>query len=160
MFKYKIRRLEPKDIASAVRLIGQSLGDYDFKSAKSEVRNIFRKSAYKVYRFVDTFVIESDGKVIGYGGIWAMRCDPKTFAMTDWLAIDEDYRRMGLGTTLMRFLFRRAKSKGIKHIYVETSADNRLALGFYKKCKFKRLCSIPNYYDESQDLVMLLKTLK
>ena len=156
--KLRIVRLKPHHINSAVKLITKSVGD-KYEDANREVRNIFRKSCYRIYRFVDTYVIELDGKVIGYGGIWAAKHDPKRFCMLDWLAIEDSYRGRGLGTNLMNFLFERAKKRKIRYVYVETSSDNKSAVKFYKKCGFRKLCTIPEYYDTGQDLVILLKSM-
>ncbi len=157
--KIIIRRVRPKDIDSVVKLI-HAISARDYNNSKREMWNIFRKSSYKIYRFVDSYVIELNKEIIGYGGIWSAKYDPKRFSMLDWFVIDKYHREMGLGHQLMKFLFKRAQARKIRYIYVETWPENKNAVKFYKNLGFKQICKIPEYYDDETDLIILLKDLQ
>ncbi len=150
--------MKPKDIDSVIKLI-DAISDWDHNNAKKEMWNIFRKSSYRIYRFVDSYVVELDKKIIGYGGIWSAKYDPKRFSMLDWFVVDKYHREMGVGHHLMKFLFDRAVARKIRYIYVETWPENKNAIKFYKNLGFKQICKISEYYDDDTDLVILLKDL-
>ncbi|MBI4163925.1 MAG: GNAT family N-acetyltransferase [Candidatus Aenigmarchaeota archaeon] len=117
MKKPTIRKVKPKDIDSVTRLI-HNISDRDYNNSKKELWNIFRKSSYRIYRFVDSYVVELDKKIIGYGGIWSAKYDPKRFSMLDWFVVDKHHREIGIGHQLMKFLFERAVKRKIRYIYM------------------------------------------
>ncbi|MEX0798446.1 MAG: GNAT family N-acetyltransferase [Bacteriovoracaceae bacterium] len=51
------------------------------------------------------------------------------------------------------------KRNNYSQIYLEASAANQRALGFYKKNNFTRLCVKKRFYSDGQDAVALLLTL-
>jgi ribosomal protein S18 acetylase RimI-like enzyme len=49
-----------------------------------------------------------------------------------WLAVDEAYRKLGIGERLLRRLAGRLIKEGARMLLVDTAADNEAALGFFE----------------------------
>ena len=78
--------------------------------------------------------IDQYGKIIEYRAIW----------------VDEDKRRKGLGTKLMKMLAKEAKKRGIKEIYSRLSTDGSDALGkFITSVGFKQTYKIVKNFNEN-----------
>ncbi len=74
-------------------------------------------------------VAEYDGKVVGF--LIAYKYYNKIYI--DSLAIDPDYRGLGIGTKLLNGLEDLVRGKNKKKIYLSVKKDNYNALGFYLK---------------------------
>jgi ribosomal protein S18 acetylase RimI-like enzyme len=71
-----------------------------------------------------------------------------------------DARRIGLGTLLMDASEARLKAEGCSFIYLETAVDNRAALAFYKRRGYFVLKTIPHYYLNKIDALVMGKRLQ
>lgn len=92
-----------------------------------------------------SYHIESDGKTIA-GIVAGSTYDSLEI---DYLFVDEEYRRNGLGTKLMKHVEDLAKSNGIKTILVNTYSFQ--APEFYKKLGYKEMFVVdPCYKDYKQ----------
>jgi ribosomal protein S18 acetylase RimI-like enzyme len=68
-------------------------------------------------------------------------------------------RRAGLGTVLMDATEQRLREQGCAAVYLETAVDNQVALQFYKRRGYAVLKTIPRYYMNSIDALMMGKNL-
>jgi ribosomal protein S18 acetylase RimI-like enzyme len=68
-------------------------------------------------------------------------------------------RRSGLGTTLMNVVEQRLIAARAKRIYLETAVDNAAALAFYKRHGYAVVGTIPRYYLDSIDALVMEKPL-
>ncbi len=68
-------------------------------------------------------------------------------------------RRFGVGTRLMNTAEERLKAAGCHAIFLETAVDNRAALSFYKRHGYSVLKTIPRYYQNKVDALLLGKRL-
>ena len=92
-----------------------------------------------------SYHIELDGKTIA-GIVAGSTYDTLEI---DYLFVDEEYRRNGLGTKLMKHVEDLAKSNGIKTILVNTYSFQ--APEFYKKLGYKEMFVVdPCYKDYKQ----------
>jgi len=73
--------------------------------------------------------------------------------------VTEEVRRLGVGTLLMNECESRLSSAGCRAVYLETAVDNDAALRFYKRHGYSVLKTIPRYYMNSLDALMLGKNL-
>jgi ribosomal-protein-alanine N-acetyltransferase len=69
-------------------------------------------------------------------------------------------RRTGVGSELMSKSEDKLKAAGCEAIYLETAVDNIAALRFYKRHGYYVLKSIPRYYGNQVDALLLGKKLK
>ena len=75
------------------------------------------------------------------------------------IAVHPDYRRMGLGTHLMRFFCDFCLTMKVKTITLDVRSSNHPAIKMYRKMGFRKLGLRPHYYaDNGEDaLIMGLK---
>ncbi len=71
-----------------------------------------------------------------------------------------DARRTGLGTRLMQEVESRLKINGCEAIFLETAVDNLPALNFYKRLGYSVVKTIPRYYLDKIDALMMAKDLR
>lgn len=74
------------------------------------------------------------------------------------IAVHPLYRRIGVGTELMRAVEERLRKQGIKKIYLEVRVSNRPAINLYKKLGYRIERVIPRYYGD-EDAYLMVKTL-
>ena len=96
------------------------------------------------------YVARLEGRVVGYGGIWVVIDD----AHVTTLAVDKDYRRMGIAGLLMVTLLAQARRRGARRIFLEVRPSNRPARALYRKYGFS-VCGVrKRYYQDEDGLVM------
>ena len=67
------------------------------------------------------------------------------------ISINPNNQRNGYGISLMNFLFKKLKSKGIKEIFLEVRESNQAAIAFYLKQGFKKISIRKNYYKKNSN---------
>ncbi len=68
-------------------------------------------------------------------------------------------RRSGLGTRLMKEIESRLQEEGCETIFLETAVDNVAAIKFYKRLGYFVVKTIPRYYLDKIDALMMSKEL-
>src|SRR3954447_6603948 len=103
-----------------------------------------------------TIVGERDGKIEGF---IVVQCDLKQAGHVITIDVHADARRSGLGTLLMDAAENRLNSDGCRSVLLEVAVDNMPAITFYKRRGYSVLKTIPRYYMNSIDALMLGKKL-
>ena len=70
-----------------------------------------------------------------------------------------DARRHRVGTALLRAAENRLRAGGSRHVFLETAVDNASALAFYKRHGYQHIKTIPRYYKNNLDALLLGKKL-
>jgi ribosomal-protein-alanine N-acetyltransferase len=68
-------------------------------------------------------------------------------------------RKIGLGTRLLRVAEDRLRAAQCQFVILETALDNRAALAFYKTHQYHVVKTIPRYYSNGVDALVLKKDL-
>ena len=68
-------------------------------------------------------------------------------------------RKQGLGSSLLETGETRMQSVGCRSIYLETAVDNAAALAFYKRHRYDVIKTVPRYYSDGVDALVLEKNL-
>ncbi|ACX73567.1 ribosomal-protein-alanine acetyltransferase [Methanocaldococcus vulcanius M7] len=100
------------------------------------------------------YVAEIDGKVVGY-----------ILGSMEWgnghiisLAVKKEYRGLGIGKILLKTLenyyFNTAKCN---YIVLEVRVSNTVARKFYYKMGYKDRKLLPNYYEDGEDAILMIK---
>ena len=90
----------------------------------------------KLQRDPDLFLVaEADGKIVGsvIGGFDGRR------GLVYHLAVEESYRKHGLGKTLMTELESRLRAKGCLRCYLLVTKDNDTAIRFYESSGWEKM---------------------
>ena len=68
-------------------------------------------------------------------------------------------RKEGLGSSLLETAEMRMQSVGCRAIYLETAVDNAAAIAFYKRHGYDVIKTVPRYYSNGVDALVLEKNL-
>jgi ribosomal protein S18 acetylase RimI-like enzyme len=96
-------------------------------------------------------VAEVDGEVRGYVDVIAQPW--KQMGWVANLAVDRDYRRRKIGTTLLKHARQWAKEEGLQGLALEATTKNYPALCLYEKLGF-RFCGFNDHYYPNQDIAL------
>jgi len=104
-----------------------------------------------------TLVAELSGKIAGF--LVADR-EAKGYGHIITIDVLPEAQRSGLGSRLMSLAEERLRNAGCSLVYLETAVDNTAALGFYKRHGYAVVNTIPRYYLDSIDALVLTKPLE
>ncbi|MGE5453560.1 MAG: ribosomal protein S18-alanine N-acetyltransferase [Methylocystaceae bacterium] len=108
-------------------------------------------------QFASYYVIDSDGQIAAYAGIWCVFED----AHVTNVAVDPTCRRQGYGRLLMETLINRAREKQAQRIYLEVRPSNLAAINLYREFGFLPGGVRRAYYtDNQEDALLLVKNLE
>jgi [ribosomal protein S18]-alanine N-acetyltransferase len=68
-------------------------------------------------------------------------------------------RRFGIGSKLLAAAEERLQSVGVIRVFLETAVDNQAALSFYKRHDYFLVKTVPRYYSNGVDALVLEKDL-
>ena len=103
-----------------------------------------------------TVVAELAGKVAGY--IVAERGGRRAGHIIT-LDVRAPARRAGLGSKLMASAEERLRAQGCSAVLLEVAVDNATAIAFYHRQGYATLATIPRYYNDRADALLLGKKL-
>lgn len=94
----------------------------------------------------------AEDTVVGYASLWHIVNE----GHINNIAVDEPFRRMGVGARLMDALIATAEAKGMVGLTLEVRMGNRAAMALYHKYGFKAEGIRKNYYtDTKEDAVIM-----
>jgi len=103
-----------------------------------------------------TLVAEHEGKIAGY--IVAERGGREVGHIIT-LDVRAQARRSGLGSKLMAAAEERLRAMGCASVLLEVAVDNAAAISFYHRQGYATLATIPRYYNDQADALLLGKKL-
>lgn len=102
-------------------------------------------------------IAEFDDKIVGYIGTWTVVDEMHITS----IAVEPDYRNLGIGTALLEAVIKIANRMNIKNIYLEVRESNLTAQRLYKKFAFEVVGKRKQYYlDNQEDALLMTKELK
>ncbi|HEC87806.1 MAG TPA: N-acetyltransferase [Thermoplasmata archaeon] len=99
-------------------------------------------------------VAEKNGKVVGF--IVSIK-EGKEKLRILMLAVDKKFRRKGIGKSLLRELL--IKYPETRKVVLEVRSDNKEAINFYKKQKFKIKGKIEDFYTDGSTAYLMERVL-
>lgn len=112
---------------------------------------------YMKLRGVFTVVAEPESKRPEVAGFVVAQKHAKGFGHIITIDTLPEFRRHGLGTTLMNAAEHRLRTGGCYGMVLETAVDNLAAIAFYKRLGYFVLKTIPRYYQGRLDALMMVK---
>jgi ribosomal protein S18 acetylase RimI-like enzyme len=103
------------------------------------------------------FVAEINGEVLGFAIV--IYRDWFNIAYLDYIQVKMEWIGKGVGHKLIQKCIKWVEEKGARILYTETEKNNERANKFYQKHGFKITGSIPDYYQEEIDAVILVRKL-
>ncbi len=99
----------------------------------------------------DYAVIESDGKVIAYGGFWLVAGE----AQITNIAVKREFRSRGFGKMLLNELISRAKAKDAQTMTLEVRVSNTPAIRLYSSFGFRNCGVRPGFYPDGENAYIM-----
>ncbi len=101
------------------------------------------------------FVARGDLKspVLGYICFWEVADEVQMLN----LAVHPEYRRQGVGRTLLTFLLKQAQEKKATKVFLEVRPSNQAALALYRSLGFKALYRRSNYYPPEGEEALVME---
>jgi ribosomal-protein-alanine N-acetyltransferase len=100
-----------------------------------------------------------DSSPVGYVAGTIKRIRGRMSVSLDSIAVIADFRRKGFGSQLLSALIRDAVRRGCKRISLVVARCNEDGIGFFAERGFKKLRTIPSYYDEGIDGFLMVSDI-
>lgn len=137
----EIRELKSEDIPYILKLDTASFPDpWSISSFEEELK--------KDYSYYITAV--ENGYICGYAGIW---CIYETAELIR-IAVLPEFRKHGIGGTLVERVLQLAKDKDCERMMLEVRAGNTAAQALYAKYSFKNISVRRGYYGDEDAVIM------
>jgi len=102
--------------------------------------------------YADYIVARYGGRLVGYAGMWCILDE----AHVTTIAVDPDFRGMGIGNRLLTALEERALRHGCRRMTLEVRASNHVAQRLYRRHGFRPCGLRPGYYtDNGEDAIVM-----
>lgn len=98
------------------------------------------------------FVARKNGKLVGTIGLREIAGEGE---ITN-VAVDEEYRRNGIGKELMLIALNRCNRLKIKDVTLEVRVSNKAAIGLYEKFGFRSEGIRPGFYEDPKEDAMIM----
>ncbi len=95
-----------------------------------------------------------ENKLVGYGGFWAVMNEGH---ITN-VAVSRDYRRMGVGTLILKEMMTIAKSLNINKMFLEVRVSNMSAIALYKSFGFSGIGIRKAYYEDNKEDALIMES--
>lgn len=102
--------------------------------------------------FAKYMVMELDGAIIGYGGLWLIIDE----AHVTNIAVREKHRGQGLGRKLLTELMRTAHWLGARRMTLEVRVSNERAKSLYRSMGFEPSGVRPAYYSDNMEDALIM----
>jgi len=146
---FTLRNAEPADL-QALWLIDQKCFSGGIAYSQAELKFFMRRRGSFTLVAVEDENLKIGGFIIAQAGVAGHIITIDVIAAA---------RRSGLGSQLLRAAEDRLRRAGSSTVNLETAVDNRGALFFYKRHGYEIIESIPGYYSNGVDALLLSKSL-
>lgn len=139
----QIRKMDLSDIPyvyqEEIKIFGKSLGE---KTLYNEI----------IYNDMSKYFIALvDGKRAGYVGSWLTIPNAEILN----LFVSENYRGLGLGTSLMEHVIEVCNEHEIETLTLEVRPSNTYAVEMYQNLRFNIVTTRKNYYEDGEDALLM-----
>ncbi len=95
----------------------------------------------------------SDDEVVGYVGSQSVMGEADMMN----LAVDANYRRLGIGKQLVVALVKALKENCVNSLTLEVRVSNESAINLYQNCGFVEVGRRPGYYQKPREDALILR---
>ena len=144
--KIKIRKANTNDIDKVVQIEREIFPTLNKKHQyREELSNAF-SHFYIVYD-------SETNEIIGYTIFWII----EKLLEIHHITVKVKYHLSGIGSTLMRFILKKAKQEKVEQIYLEVRKSNKNAIDFYQKFGFTEGGLRKTYYQNPAEDALVFK---
>jgi ribosomal-protein-alanine N-acetyltransferase len=149
---FRLREFDPADFETLYE-IDQSCFPPGISYSRCELEY------YMTLRGTFTLIAETSLKNPDIAGFIVGQKNPRGMGHIITIDTVAKFRRHGLGSLLMQAAEDRLKSSGCHAIVLEVAVDNAPAIAFYKRLGYFVLKTIPRYYQNRVDALMMAKRI-
>lgn len=144
---YIIRKMTEHDLNKVIAIEQEVFTlPWTIESYRADLKN----------NFATYLVCDVAGEVAAYGGMWVIFEE----AHITNIAVDPNYRNIGMGKTLMLELEKVAKQKKALRIMLEVRPSNNVALNLYESLGYIPTSYREKYYsDNGEDAIVMTKLI-
>jgi len=134
MLNVEVRIAVTQDSDNIVRLADELIHLDDWSSREVMLKKSLQDPNCKIY------VAEVDGKIVGFieTHVFLDFVEGAPIAIIQNVIIEENYRKLGIGSKLLQRVIEEAEKLNAVEIHVWTEFDNQQAIRFYTKHGFKK----------------------
>jgi len=140
----KIRCMDSKDIEP---VFGVEVRCFSTPWSKESFEYEMRENDKAIY-----VIAEYNGNVLGYAGMWKILDEGH---ITN-IAVLEEFRKNGIATLMINYLFELAKESRVKSFTLEVRSTNDAAIRLYERFGFKRCGVRKGYYEDTKDDAIIM----
>ena len=118
--------------------------------SKNSIFDEFRQNAFTKY-----FIYMEKSNIIGVVNYYDLY---DRFELA-YIEVKEEFRNKKIGSTLMDYLIKIGREKGINNITLEVNKENKYAIGLYNKYCFETVAIRKSYYDGVDGYLMERKMM-
>ena len=101
-------------------------------------------------------VAKHDEKIAGYAAVMCVLDEGNLVS----IAVDEEFRNLGIASELLDIAYEEAKMRGVTSINLEVRQSNTPAIKLYEKENFEQIGERKNFYSKpTEDAILFLKKL-
>jgi len=139
-----IRKMTMLDLENIKIILSTHFDDFwNYNILKDELQS--KNSIY--------IVAMIDDEIVGFAGIKVLLDEADIMN----IVTKKDYRRKGIGTSLLQELIKIATNLNLNYITLEVNEENESAINLYNKFKFETVGIRKNYYKNKNGLFMKKK---
>jgi len=158
--KIHIRSELKTDDTAAVRAILESAGMFrpnEVNVAIELVEDRLRKGKQSEYHFL---LADHEKTTVGFICYGPISVTDRRFDLY-WIAVQRDHWGQGIGGRLIRMAEQEMKKQGCPLVFAETSSreDYEHTRSFYRKRGYRDAARIPDFYQDNDDKLILMKRL-
>lgn len=148
-FNLRDIKLEPMTLKDLDRVLQIESRSYQHPWSRRAFVSEVTDNDYAYY-----YVARLGDVIVGYVGMWIILEE----AHITNIAVDPDYRRLGIGRYMLETMFDRAREHGATRMTLEVRVSNVTAQNLYKKLGFAERGIRKGYYtDTHEDAIVMWK---
>ncbi len=75
------------------------------------------------------------------------------------LAVQPEFRRTGIGRSMMAWLEKSCRTAGIQEVRLEVRSSNRAAMRFYQRLGYRYLGKVAGYYERRESAAIMARSM-
>jgi ribosomal-protein-alanine N-acetyltransferase len=115
--------------------------------------------AFEEFLVEPGFLVAYDTAVVGYVVGDAIRNHGSAIGHVKDFAVDSDRRGEGIGSRLLERTLGTLATRGVGYVKLEVRASNDGALSLYRRFGFEHHHTVPRYYDDGEDALVMVADL-
>jgi hypothetical protein len=146
-----IRLATRDDLGAAMELEKNCFSSYSLNK---------RQLVYLQQRSSAVFLVaEQNGAVIGQG-IALIRQHKRGLSGRIYsLAVNPNVRGQGIGLSLLQRMIDELSARGVRRIYLEVEEHNAPAISLYRRCEFRKIGVLPDYYGAGKSALHFMREI-